>query len=354
MSGPLEEFPGGLQRHAIAALNPFRSKEPPMADLEINIIMRAYDQLCPLHLGDVPTPGLKLKIDRHSPLTLQLPDGIDVAEVSFNRYVGAYARGDDSLVGMPAFILRGFRHRNFFVRGDSKLNSLADLNGRRVGTNSWPDTGTMWARIAMVDAGVGIGDVQWVIGTLDDKTPNKPPSPNDAQPPKGARFLSGNESLMTELAEGRLDCITTAKAPADVFRKGGRIRRLVQNYPDVEADYHRRTGVYPGFHVIAVKRAFAEKHPKAVMTIYDAMQKSWALWEDKVKWFAEDSPWAMKEMELLCGDFADDSVFGMESKANQRMVETICREQHAQGLVPKAADPKALFACFEKVRKAAA
>jgi hypothetical protein len=84
------------------------------------------------------------------------------------------------------------------------------------------------------------------------------------------------------------------------------------------------------------------------------MQKSWALWEDKVKWFAEDSPWAMKEMELLCSDFADDSVFGMESKANQRMVETICREQHAQGLVPKAADPKALFAGFETLRKAAA
>jgi hypothetical protein len=89
------------------------------------------------------------------------------------------------------------------------------------------------------------------------------------------------------------------------------------------------------------------------MTIYEAMQKSWALWEDKVRWFAEDSPWAMKEIELLGTDFADDAVFGM-SVANQRMVETICREQHAQGLVPNAADPKALFGGFEAVRKAAA
>lgn len=325
-----------------------------MADLDVNMIMRAYDQLCPMHLGDVPTPGIQLKIDRHSPLTLVFPDGVDVAEVSFNRYVGGYAKGDESLVGMPAFILRGFRHRNFFVSRDSKLTKLSDLKGKRVGTNSWPDTGTMWARIAMVDAGVGVEDVQWVLGTLDPKNPSKPPSPNDAQPPKGARFLTGSETLLDELAAGRIDCVTTAKAPSEVFKKGGEIRRLVENYPEVEADYHRRTGVYPGFHVIAVRRSFAEKHPKAVMTIYEAMRKSWTIWEDKVKWFAEDSPWAMKEMELLCTDFAADSVFGMESEANRRMVETICREQHAQGLVPKAADPKRLFADFEAIRKAAA
>ena len=173
-----------------------------MADLDVNMIMRAYDQLCPMHLGDVPTPGLRLAIDRHSPLTLVLPEGVDVAEVSFNRYVGGYAKGDESLVGMPAFVLRGFRHRNFFVRSDSKLTRLSDLKGNRVGTNSWPDTGTMWCRVAMADAGVNVEDCQWILGTLDPKNPSKPPSPNDAQPPKGARLLSGSEDLMTELAEG--------------------------------------------------------------------------------------------------------------------------------------------------------
>jgi 4,5-dihydroxyphthalate decarboxylase len=321
-----------------------------MADLDVRMILRAYDQLCPLHLGDVPTPGLRLTLDRHSPLTLVLPEGVDVAEVSFNRYVGGYAKGDENLVGMPAFVLRGFRHRNFFVRSDSKLTKLSDLKGKRVGTNSWPDTGTMWCRVAMTDAGVNVEDCQWVLGTLDPKNPSKPPSPNDAQPPKGARFLTGSETLMTELAEGRVDCITTAKAPPEVFKKGGAVRRLVENYPEVEADYHRRTGVYPGFHVVAARRSFAEKHPQAMRTIYEAMQRSWTIWEDKVKWFAEDSPWAMREMEYLCNEFAGDAVFGM-TPANKKMVETICHEQHAQGLVPKAADPKRLFADYEALTR---
>lgn len=322
-----------------------------MADLDVRMILRAYDQLCPLHLGDVPTPGLRLTLDRHSALTLVFPEGIDVAEVSFNRYVGGYAKGDESLVGMPAFVLRGFRHRNFFVRSDSKLTKLSDLKGKRVGTNSWPDTGTMWCRVAMTDAGVNVEDCQWVLGTLDPKNPSKPPSPNDAQPPKGARFLTGSEDLMTELAEGRVDCITTAKAPPAVFKKGGAVRRLVENYPEVEADYHRRAGVYPGFHVVAARRSFAEKHPQAMRTIYEAMQRSWTIWEDKVKWFAEDSPWAMREMEYLCNEFAGDAAFGM-TPANRKMVETICREQHTQGLVPKSADPKRLFADFEALTRA--
>jgi len=321
-----------------------------MADLDVRMILRAYDQLCPLHLGDVPTPGLRLSLDRHAALTLVFPEGVDVAEVSFNRYVGGYAKGDESLVGMPAFVLRGFRHRNFFVRSDSKLTKLSDLKGKRVGTNSWPDTGTMWCRVAMTDAGVSVEDCQWVLGTLDPKNPSKPPSPNDAQPPRGARFLSGSEDLMTELAEGRVDCITTAKAPPSVFKKGGAIRRLVENYPEIEADYHRRTGIYPGFHIVAARRSFAEEHPQAMRTIYEAMRKSWTIWEDKVKWFAEDSPWAMREMEYLCNEFAGDAAFGM-TPANRKMVETICREQHAQGLVQKAADPKRLFADFEAIAR---
>src|SRR5262245_5964849 len=175
-----------------------------MADLDVTMTLRAYDHTAPLLLGDAPTPGVRLKIDHRAPLTLQLPDGLDVAEVSFNRYTLGRARGDDSLIGLPAFILQGFRHRNFFVRADSPLTQLAELRGRTVGTNSWPDTGTMWARAAMRDAGVQITDVKWALGTLDAKTPNKPPSPNDAQPPAGARFLSGNENLLAELEARRI------------------------------------------------------------------------------------------------------------------------------------------------------
>jgi 4,5-dihydroxyphthalate decarboxylase len=325
-----------------------------MGDVEIKLILRAYDHLVPLFLGDVPTPGVKLHLDHRSPLTVNFPDDVQVAEVSFNRYVVGYARGDDSLIGLPAFVLRGFRHRNFFVRSDSRLSSLAELRGRRVGTNSWPDTGTMWARAAMRDAGVQVGDVNWVMGTLDAGTPNKPPSPNDARPPKGAEYLSGDDNLLAALRDGRIDALTTAFAPDEVFRPGGWIRRLLLNYREPEKDYYRRTGVYPGFHIVAARREFAERHPQALITIYDALRRAFDLWVVKAKRFAEASPWAMDELEVqLAGDFAGDTPpFGMESPAHQRMVAAICEEQYAQKLVERAANPSDLFARFDAIRAA--
>src|SRR5262249_4102423 len=139
-------------RRAMVPSAPEQLTRGAMADIDVKMILRAYDHTAPLLIGDAPTPGVRLTIDHHAPLTLQFPDGLDIAEVSFNRYTLARARGDDTLAGLPAFVLQGFRHRNFFVRADSTLTRLADLRGRKLGTNAWPDTGTMWARAAMRDA----------------------------------------------------------------------------------------------------------------------------------------------------------------------------------------------------------
>jgi 4,5-dihydroxyphthalate decarboxylase len=321
-----------------------------MSLLEAKFVLRAYDHVCPLFLGDAPTPGIKLHLDHRAPLTLDVPESIDIAEISLNRYVVGHARGDNSLVGMPAFILRGFRHRNFFVHADSPLTTLSELSGRRVGTNAWPDTGTMWARAAMRDAGVEVDDVQWVIGQLDAETPNKPESPSDAFRPGGAEYLAPDDYLVDALREGRIDALTTAFAPDDVFRRGGTIRRLVRNYREVEVDYYRRTGVYPGFHIVAARREFAERHPWALMVIYRALQQAFDLWVTKVKRFSEASPWAMDELETMLGVFAHDTPpFGMESPAHRLMLETMCQEQYAQRLVARPAKPADLFADFAEI-----
>ena len=324
-----------------------------MAELEIRLPLRAYDHLCPLFLGDVPTPGIKLRLDHRAPLTINFSDDVDIAETSFNRYVVGYARGDDSLIGLPAFILCGFRHRNFFVRADSPLTKLSDLRGQRVGTDAWPDTGTMWARAAMREAGVEVGDVKWMMGTLDSNTPNKLPSPSDVPPPSDSEHLGADDYLLGALLDGRIDALTTAFAPDEVFRPGGAIRRLVQNYRQVEKEYHQRTSVYPGFHIVAARRAFAEQHPQALITIYNALQQAFDLWVAKVKRYSEASPWAMDELETMFRDFAGVTPpFGMDSPAHQRMVTTMCHEQHAQQLVAQPANPADLFAGFAAIAAA--
>ena len=42
--------------------------------------------------------------------------------------------------------------------------------------------------------------------------------------------------------------------------------------------------------IVAVRREFAEANPEAVMTLYNALRKSWDIWWTKAKKFAEASP----------------------------------------------------------------
>ncbi len=317
------------------------------AEIDVGMILRAYDYTCPLLLGDVPTPGVRLRVDHRAHLTMALPDGIDMAEVSFNRYALACAQGDDSLVGLPAFVMQGFRHRAFYVPRDSTLASLADLHGRTVGTNAWSETGTLWARAAMRDAGVEIDDVRWVVGALEPGGANGPPPAGDPQPPVGTRFLEGEANLLAELDAGRIDALTTGFAPDAVFVQGSAIRRLVENYPEVESAYRRRTGIYPAFHIVAARRGFAERHPAAVLTVYAALRQSFDQWTAKVRRYGEASPWQQHELETMLRDFGGNvPPFGLEAAPLRRMVEALCAEQRAQGLTPRAAKPEQLFAWF--------
>ena len=325
-----------------------------MSSTSVNIVLRAYDQFCPLILGAIDTPGFDFDVRFRAPLSNEFPEGIHGGEVSFNRYVMARANGDDRLVGLPAFVLRGFRHRNYIVRRDSPLESLSELKGKRVGSNSWSDTGTMWARAALREAGVEVGDVQWVIGHLDDNIRMKPKTPFDVEPPHGSTLLAGGQTLMDGLRAGTVDAATTAFMPPSVYEVGGEFRRLVRDFRAAESGYHRRTGVYPAFHIMAVQRSFAETNPRAVLALYDALIASWENWWLKLKNFGEASPWAIEEAETMIRDFSEDTPpFGSDKPAHRTMLAAMCHEQYAQGLVGTAADPARLFSDFEEIAKAA-
>ncbi|GAA0613560.1 ABC transporter substrate-binding protein [Paenochrobactrum glaciei] len=325
-----------------------------MSITTVNMILRAYDQFCPLIIGAVDTPNLKINVKFNAALSNEFPADIHAAEVSFNRYVMACANDDQRLIGIPAYVLRGFRHRNYIAHRDSPLENLADLKGKRIGTNSWSDSGTMWARAALREAGVDIGDVQWVIGHVDQDIKMKPKTSFDVVPPEGSLFLSEEQTLMEELRLGKIDAVTTAFMPPSVYEIGSEFRRLVRDFRSAETLYHRRTGVYPAFHIIAFERSYAEQNPGVVLAVYDALQASWQDWWKKAKNFGEASPWQIAEIESMIKDFPEDTPpFGCHQDAHKKMLAVMCHEQYAQGIVQKPADPLKLFADFEAFLKAA-
>ena len=114
-----------------------------MARVPLTLAIRDYAHVAPLALGDVTIEGVDLTLRRvfDAPQQVLADPAIDGGEASFSRHLQRVAARDDAFVGLPAFVMRGFRHRCIFVRHGSPLATLSDLVGRRVGLNEWGATG---------------------------------------------------------------------------------------------------------------------------------------------------------------------------------------------------------------------
>ena len=128
-----------------------------------------WDHLVPLLSGQVQVPGYHVEIEaRNVTPDVVAEPGLDGGETSFSRYVQARAAGDDQLVALPAFVMRGFRHRCVLVRAPSTLRSFEQLAGARIGLTGWPDSGNTWTR-----ASCGAGGL--VSRRLHRRLPADPP-----------------------------------------------------------------------------------------------------------------------------------------------------------------------------------
>lgn len=141
--------------------------------MTLSIGIGHYDHVADLTSGAVPCEGIEL---RH----LELPvEEIfhrfiryrewDVSEISLAKYCALVSRGDDSLVGIPVFPSRMFRHSSMYVRRDSGIRSPADLSGRRVGVPEWAQTAAVYSRGLLSHGyGVALDSVEWFQAGVDE------------------------------------------------------------------------------------------------------------------------------------------------------------------------------------------
>lgn len=322
-----------------------------MSNLPITIATRDYDFVAPLALGDVVPEGIDLTVRRSFDALARLSGdpSIHGGEASFSRYVQRLAGGDRSLVGLPAWVMREFRHRCFFVRRDARaggLRSLADLAGRRVGMDAWPNSGNTWSRALMREAGVGMERVRWLVGPIN---PGDRPAPPDALPP-GVEPAPPGRSLLELLLAGELDVLIAAWAPAGFDDSGSPLTRLFPDFRAAEREHYRRTGIYPAHHLVVLRREVVERQPWVVKSLYAALVAARDLADRNRLVLHESSAWLLAELEeeraLLGPGFRP---YGF--REDYAMVARFCAEQHAQGLVAAPIDPEAVFADFEQLTR---
>ncbi len=317
-----------------------------MNRLPVTVATRDYDYVAPLALGDVEAQDVDLALIRAFDALerFRADPALHGGEVSFSQYVQRNASGDRSLVGLPVFIMREFRHRCFFVRRDSRLTDVAQLAGRRVATDAWGASGNTWSRAILRAHGVPLDSIRWLVGPVNPGDLLRP----SAALPAGVEPAPPGTALSELLLAGEIDAIMCPWPPRAYREPGSQMTRLYADYRTAELEYYRRTKIFPAHHVVALRRALVERHPWVVGSLFRAFERARER-SDKNHWvLAEASPWLLADLEeqaALMG--ADFKPYGY--RENRAMVAAFCEEQFAQGLIQEPLSPDAVFADFVRL-----
>ena len=320
-----------------------------MSRIPIHMIMRDWDHISPLVCGDVQPEGIDLVIDRQTSMGQFSHDlSFQAAETSFSHYVIRRAQGDQSLVGLPVFPMRAFRHRCFLTRRDSGLQSFADLVGKRVGTDAWPNSGNTWSRAAIRDQQVDIWKIEWFYGAVEDVSVVKAPPPVKIDLPTNVHPIPGDKTLVAMLLAGELDALMIPFPPRDFFSPSSPLVHLIRDFRTAEQTYFQRVGFIPGIHTVTVRREIFERDPWIAPSLVKAFETSRRVWLARRRQLSDTTPWLLAELEETAQWFGDDwQPSGLEQ--NRKMITAFCEEELAQRLVTQPIDPAMLFADYARV-----
>ncbi len=246
-----------------------------MPNLKLTFACWDYDRTRPLIDGRVKPDGIDLDVRVMRPREI-FPRMLEnqefhASELSLASYVGLLARGACPFVALPVPLSKIFRHSGIYVRPGANIRTPADLRGKRVGTTQYGASAVVFMRGMMQhDHGVRPQDVHWFMGGLDTP-PQRPLIPLNLPADIRLDYLTGEQTLEAMVMNGELDALFSVYIPS-IFLKGSRsIARLWPNFKEIEADYYRRTGIFPVMHLVAVRKDVHRDHPFVAASLYRAL-----------------------------------------------------------------------------------
>jgi 4,5-dihydroxyphthalate decarboxylase len=274
----------------------------------------------------------------------------DVSEMSFSSLMIARSKGDERFVGIPVFTTRMFFHTTTLVRRDAKIESPADLRGKRVGVPEYQQTAALWSRgVLQHEFGVHPKDMEFWM--------ERPPSRSHGgatgfTPPPGVTVnqIPPEKSIGSMMLAGELDAVIfylvdrnlIDRSTADL-RSHPEIKPL---FPDPHAEgvrFYRKTGLYPINHGMVIKRELAEKHPWALTNVLKAFNEANALAERQrmshVEYHVETGL-----IPTEAGKALQTAIISHGVVANRHVLETIAQYSVEQGLTPRVMKLDEIFA----------
>lgn len=261
----------------------------------------------------------------------------DVCEFSWSSYLLAKDKGTD-LTAIPVFLHRRFRHGFIFINASKGINKPTDLIGRDVGLKNFQATALVWIRGILEDEfQVPHKKLHWHAEREEDVEFTPPEGLVLGRTPPGKRV----ESM---LAEGELDAVIHPDLIAPILDKDPRVKRLFENYKELEVDYYRRTDIFPIMHTTVIKQEIVDRYPWVPMNMMVAFERAKRIAYQRMEnprrvplaWFRD----AQEEQEEILG--MDPWSYGL-GQANRKNVETLMRYSHQQGMVGRRFSLEELF-----------
>jgi 4,5-dihydroxyphthalate decarboxylase len=270
----------------------------------------------------------------------------DASELSLSSYCVTLGRENPPFVAIPVFPSRFFRHSCIFVSARSGIREPRDLVGKRVGTPEYQMTAPVWIRGILEDEyGVPHTSVEYWTG--GEEQPGRDEKVAlDLPPAVKVRRIGPAQTLAAMLADGEIDALHTARAPSTFATRPDAVRRLFENYAEVERDYYRRTRVFPIMHTVVIRRDVYE----ANRWVAQALTKAFVEAQRKVYRDLEETaahkamlPWLPANVAEVKREMGEDWwAYGFAP--NRHVLETFLRYHHEQGLSKRRLAPEELFA----------
>jgi 4,5-dihydroxyphthalate decarboxylase len=306
-----------------------------------------YDRTRALSEGRISPDGvdlvyLRLKVEETF-FRMMRHREFDVAELSLSSYVLSLDDPAPPFAAIPVFPSRSFRHSGIFINREGHVREPADLAGGRVGLAEYQLTANVWIRGILAEHhGLPVGSVTYVTGGLEDpsriekKALDLPDTITVERAPPG-------RTLSELLDAGEIDAIYSPRTPSTYGN--GRVVRMFRDWPAVEREYFKATGIFPVMHTVVLRRDLYDEAPWLAQSLCKAFDAALA----EVRPALHDTtalryslPWLVahaEEAEQLMGP--DAWAHGLAP--NREALATFLRYSHEQGLAREPREPESLF-----------
>lgn len=269
----------------------------------------------------------------------------DVAEMSLSSYVVSCFKEPRPFVAIPVFPSRFFRHSSIYVNAASGIRTPADLKGKRVGCPEYQMTAPVWIRGILSDEyGVKVDDVTYFTG--GEESPNRSEKLK-LDLPSNIRVerIGPDKTLSAMLRDGEIDALYTARKPSSYDGPKGKVRRLFEDFVEVERAYFRKTCIFPIMHTIAIRREVYEANRWIAQSLFKAFcEAQRRTYHDLQETAALKAmlPWLVAHVEEARREMGDD-YWSYGFQPNRKVLETFLRYSLEQGLSKRLLTPEEIF-----------